>query len=239
MNKFLLVLCLILAINCKKEEVTTSSFTDSRDGKVYKIVKIGNQWWMAENLCATKYRNGDDIGTTSPTDKSIKGEVNPKYQWAYDGIESNVTSYGRLYTWDAVTDTRGLSPEGWHIPTDAEWKMLEIALGMNPLSIDSVFTRKGTNEGSKLAGSAGLWQNGKLNSDKSFGESNFNGLPGGYRNTDGSFYLKGESEWWWSATSDQNSGKAVIRVLQYFYSVILWSENEKESGIAVRCVKDQ
>jgi uncharacterized protein (TIGR02145 family) len=83
------------------------------DGNVYKTVKIGEQVWMAENLKTTKYQNGDLIGTTTITVGKTRPDSlfiyynqrnRPKCQWAYDGNESNVTTYGRLYTWYAITD---------------------------------------------------------------------------------------------------------------------------------------
>ena len=94
------------------------------DGNVYRTITIGTQVWMAENLKTTKYRNGDLIGTTTPATLVIEGESTPKYQWAYDGNESNVATYGRLYTWYVATDSRNVCPIGWHVPTDAEWTTL-------------------------------------------------------------------------------------------------------------------
>ncbi len=87
------------------------------DGNVYKIVTIGTQKWMAENLKVTKYRNGDLIGTTTPASKDISTESSPKYQWAYNGTANadTINTYGRLYTWYAVTDNRSVCPTGWHI----------------------------------------------------------------------------------------------------------------------------
>lgn len=92
-------------------------------------MQIGTQVWMVENLKTTKYNNGDFIGTTSPTTLNIEAESSPKYQWAYDSNENNVSTYGRLYTWFATTDSRNICPTGWHIPTDAEWTTLVNFLG--------------------------------------------------------------------------------------------------------------
>ena len=82
------------------------------DGNVYKTITIGTQIWMKENLKVTKYRNGDVINGSS------------KRQWAYNNDESNVATYGRLYSWYAVDDVRGLAPIGWHVPTDDEFTAL-------------------------------------------------------------------------------------------------------------------
>jgi uncharacterized protein (TIGR02145 family) len=67
---------------------------------------------LRENLKTTGYNNGDLIGTTSPVTLDISEEFRPKYQWAYEGIEANVADYGRLYTWFAASDKRGICPEG-------------------------------------------------------------------------------------------------------------------------------
>ncbi|NDP20782.1 MAG: hypothetical protein GZ091_06850, partial [Paludibacter sp.] len=76
------------------------------DGNVYTTVTIGTQTWLVENLRTTKYRNGDEIGTTSTPDIDISAETSPKYQWVYRGNEANLANYGRLYTWYAATDPR-------------------------------------------------------------------------------------------------------------------------------------
>lgn len=94
------------------------------DGNAYRTITIGTQVWMAENLKTTRYRNGDLIETTTPATLDIEGERTPEYQWAYDGNESNVATYGRLYTWYVATDSRNVCPTGWHVPSDDEWIVL-------------------------------------------------------------------------------------------------------------------
>lgn len=83
---------------------TSGTFTDSRDGKTYKIIKIGSQTWMAENL-AYKANSGC---------------------WAYDNDTTNIAKYGYLYDWGTAKD---VCPAGWHIPTDTEWSILTDYLG--------------------------------------------------------------------------------------------------------------
>jgi len=117
------------------------------DGNVYKTVKIGDQWWMAENLKVRHYRNGDPI----------PHEIN-NVEWImlttgaycyYDNDSSHAADYGALYNWYTVSDFRNIAPEGWHVPTDEEWKELEMALGISQEYADSTEWR-GTNEGGKL-----------------------------------------------------------------------------------------
>ena len=98
-------------------------FCADADGNNYKVVKIGTQTWMAENLKTTRYRTGEAIGTTTPATLQMTQEnppIHQWYQWAFDGDENNVAKYGRLYTFYAAVDNRNIAPTGWHVPTDAE-----------------------------------------------------------------------------------------------------------------------
>jgi len=170
-------LVLILTNSCKKEEDSNNKITDV-DGNVYTSVTIGTQVWMVENLKTTKYSNGDLIGTTTPATLDISGESTPKYQWAYDGNESNVATYGRLYTWYAVTDIRGVCPIGWHVPTDAEWTTLSIFLGGDNVA------------GGKLKETGTThWTTPNIEATN---ETDFTALPGGSRSNSGAFgYIGG------------------------------------------------
>ena len=112
---------LIITLLCAWLSKCQSDSVKDIDGNVYRTINIGTQVWMAENLKTTRYCNGDLIGTTTPATLDIESESAPEYQWAYDGNESNVTTYGRLYTWYVANDSRNVCSAGWHIPSDAEW----------------------------------------------------------------------------------------------------------------------
>jgi uncharacterized protein (TIGR02145 family) len=107
-------------------DTNTGTMTD-QDGNVYQTVLIGNQWWMAENLKAIHYRNGDAIPNVS--DGTEWENLTTGAYCAYDNNESNADIYGYLYNWYAVDDTRNIAPEGWHIPTETEWQTLIDYLG--------------------------------------------------------------------------------------------------------------
>jgi uncharacterized protein (TIGR02145 family) len=127
-----LLSALILATNLAAQENRDTAKTPigttvtDIDGNVYQTITIGTQAWMKENLKTTHYRNGDAIDTTSPATLDISGESTPKYQWVFENDQSDLSVYGRLYTWYAVTDKRNIAPTGWHVPTDAEWITLKL-----------------------------------------------------------------------------------------------------------------
>ena len=105
------------------------------NGKTYKTVKIGTQWWMAENLNDDGHNSGNS--------------------YCYDDLKSNCDTYGRLYEWEAA---KSVDVPGWHLPTDDEWKTLEKYLGMSQKAADSTGWRSSGNVGGKLrrGGSSGF-----------------------------------------------------------------------------------
>jgi len=148
---------------------------DSRDGKVYKIVSIGTQVWMAENL-AYKPTSGN--------------------YWAYDNDQSNVEKYGYLYDWETA---KTVCPSGWHLPSDDEWEVLAkyISSEAGPFTKDDDDWK----DMGKLLKSKSGWDSNGNGVDK-FG---FSALPGGRRGDDGSFYYEGDYGIWWSSATKSSS----------------------------------
>jgi uncharacterized protein (TIGR02145 family) len=133
---FFAVAILILTMGCKKEDdiapinfnptVEYGSMTD-QEGNSYKTIVIGTQTWMAENLKTTRYRNGDLI----PFVTDMKQWINlasGAYCW-YNNEIIYKSTYGALYNWYTVNDSRNIAPAGWHIPDDDEWLTLINYLG--------------------------------------------------------------------------------------------------------------
>ena len=205
------------------------------DGNVYQTLIIGEQEWMVENLKVTHYRNGDAIpNVTSDTTWTV---LSTGAYCIYDNNPTNGDTYGALYNWYAVDDPRGLAPEGWHIPTDEEIMELEIYLGMSYEEAHDEGMR-GTNEGSKLADNAALWNDGDLENDPEFGSCGFDFLPGGYRHyTNGSFYYMSSRGYLWSST-EYYSDYAWNRKLYYYLTNVYRYYYYKRYGISVRCVRD-
>lgn len=217
---------------------TTNSVTDI-DGNVYNAVKIGTQVWMVENLKTTKYRNGELIGTTMPATKNIYNESTPKYQWAYNGDEGNVSKCGRIYTGYAVRDNRNIAPTGWHVATDADWTKLENYLIANGYNYD------GTTTGNKIAKSLAAttdWYSysgtGTIGNDLTKNNtSGFTALPGGYRTSSGVFDYVGLIGIWWSST-EYYTTTAWYRYMGSNSSFVSSNYYDEQFGLSVRCVLD-
>jgi len=226
-------------------ELNRGTFVDQRDGQEYEWLKIGDQVWMAENLKYLPSVVG--IGTSSNTDPYY-------YVYGYDGTSvseakatENYDTYGVLYNWNAVmqgesssntnpSGVQGVCPDGWHVPSDEEWKELEMQLGMSQSEADNRGYR-GTNEGSKLAGNASLWYDGVLENNSRFGSSGFTALPGGVLTTNGNFGYIGDYGYWWSST-ENSSTNVWHRKLGYLDSSVIRDDFYKGHGFSVRCVRD-
>jgi uncharacterized protein (TIGR02145 family) len=215
-------------------QATRFSSIYGNDGRVYYKLKIGDQWWMAENLRETRYRNGDAIPLV--TGNTAWSNLTTGALCAYDNSESNADTYGYLYNWYAVNDGRNIAPQGWHMPTDEDWKELEMYLGMSRSEADNAGYR-GTNEGSELAGNASLWHEGSLRAVIGFGTSYFSALPGGYRYVNGNFANAGYYAYFWTATQYE-TGYAWYRSLSYEFSVVRRTQINKKCGFSVRLVSD-
>lgn len=196
------------------------------DGNNYTSVKIGTQVWMVENLKTSKYRNGDLIGTTIPATLDLRSENTPKYQWAYDGNENNVSTYGRLYTWYAVNDSRNLAPIGWHVASKEDWAILVDYLGGEFIP-GGKLKEIGTTH----------WIDPNTSATN---ESGFSALPSGIRIESGPFSSIGFVTYWWTSTECIGcANKAGIDwYLGYNFSEIYWSGDNASLGNSVRCVMD-
>jgi uncharacterized protein (TIGR02145 family) len=191
------------------------------DGNSYSTVQIGTQCWTQSNLRVSKYRNGDNIPNITTPNSSWQNTTSGA--WCnYNNDASNGTTYGKLYNWYAVNDSRGLCPTGWHVPTDAEWTTLENHLGGTLVAGGAMKSTTGWN-----APNAGATNS-----------SGFTSLPGGYRLSNGGFYDVGFFGCWWSS-SDAGSGSAWDRYLSYGHALVGRSANDDpRSGLSVRCARD-
>jgi uncharacterized protein (TIGR02145 family) len=234
----LLILTFIIQIPfaCKKENKVSivlpqfDSIMDV-DSNYYTTVKIGEQWWMAENLNVKSYNDGSPI-RLAESDEFWKDSIG-----GYCVYKNDATAPGLLYNWYAVSDVRKIAPKGWHVATDSEWKALELFLGMKENDLNSVGWR-GTIEASKIKiyGTEG-WLTEVEHWPTN--ESGFSALAGSCRKQNGIWGEPGIklTGFWWTET-DYKEGKAFYRYLDCKSSQIFRHYDYKNCGYSVRCVKD-
>ena len=211
---------------------STTGVTDI-EGNVYNTIKIGTQIWMAENLKTTKYNNGEIIGTTVPATFDYNLENNPKYQWAYNGDESNVAIYGRLYTWYAVTDSRGINPKGWHVATNSDYVLLRDYLIANGYNYDGTTSvnKIAKSLASKTHWNTNFYTGAPGNDFSKNNTSGFTAVPGGWRLPTSGFLDLGQS---WNTWSYDGS----FWIFNSAYSDFCYGFTSNRNGLSVRCIKD-
>lgn len=229
---FKFTIFIIFIISCSQDNSTNP---DSN----FETIKIGTQVWMTKNLDVDHYRNGDPIQQV----RNVNEWSNLKTgAWCYYYNDStNGRIYGKLYNWYAVNDSRGLAPVGWHVPSDSEWKVMEIYIGMDPEFADLTQWR-GRTEGGKLKSTGtiddgdGLWKRPNVGATNEIG---FSALPGGIRYGDGLFYqLNYWASWWTSTIHYYRERSAWHRTIIYGLSEINRLEFKMNCGLSVRCIKD-
>jgi uncharacterized protein (TIGR02145 family) len=192
------------------------------DGNNYPVVIIGNQIWMKENLRVSRYRNGVSIPIV--TDNTAWGGLTTGGRsWYNNDSTTYENPYGNLYNWYAVADNRGLCPNGWHVPTDAEWTILITYLG-------------GESAAGEKMKSTGItyWSSQSAGTDNSSG---FSALPGGSRYGSGSFYNIRDYAFIWSAT-EYDDDIAWYSLLFYNFGDVYRDIFNKSFGASVRCLMD-
>jgi uncharacterized protein (TIGR02145 family) len=209
------------------------------NGNNYPTIIFGNgQEWMAENLRAISYANGEpipiSIGPVSSTgDYCCDHELDP----------ASGALYGKLYSCYTVTDERGLCPSGWHVPNDLEWRMLESMLGMPTAQLEVEGYRGYTeNVGGKLMAVSPLWDAPNLEATN---ESGFSALPGAmllWTSMGWIFPTTGADGNWWTSSMFPDSGPSVFvgwarRVEANGTSVVRVSEDAGH-GLSVRCIRN-
>ena len=217
------------------------------DGNMYRTVEIGEQTWMAENLRVSRYADGTALrevedqsawGTLTRTDKSF---------CAFDFDTLNYNIYGALYTWAAAMNgaasselnpsgVQGACPDGWHLPSEAEWLEMEVYLGMTAEQADSLRWR-GAGIGTMLKdNSDNYWKSPSLATN----EAGFGALPGGHVNTAGYCTNKTIDCYFWSATDWGGDGEVWYRHLWYDRAeVYRYTGYYPQEGYSVRCVKNE
>jgi uncharacterized protein (TIGR02145 family) len=195
------------------------------DGRTYKTVIINGKEWMAENLAY--------LPAVYPTLSLSYTE--PRYNvYGYQGTDiatakqqPNYITYGVLYNWFAA---KAACPPGWHLPSDEEWKQLEMALGMTKEQADATGSR-GTDQGKQMKATSGWFINGN-----GFNTSGFSALPGG--NIDYITFFNIEKKGFWLSSTEGDANLVWIRILEYGNEKVQRGLNYKGYCFSVRCVRD-
>ena len=191
------------------------------DGNVYKTVTIGTQTWMAENLKTTRLSDSTAIPEIVP-DKNWVSTRTPAFAWYDNDSAKNKNVYGALYKGYTV-NTGKLCPVGWHVSTDAEWKILIDYVGGESVAGDKL-KEKGTVHWPK-----------RSTTTKATNESGFTALPGGSRSQ--AFGDNGFSAYFWSST-EYSSSSNWSYMLDFSFCKIQREVESNLDGLSVRCVKD-
>jgi uncharacterized protein (TIGR02145 family) len=175
---------------------------------------------MKENLKTTRYRNG--VAITTGLNNYDWQQPNESYA-VYDSNYANNTTYGKLYNWYAVTDSRNLCPTGWHIPSSSEWVTL-----INTLGGYGVAGGKMKSQGTQY------W---KTPNQDATNESGFSALPGGARYEDGTYSTITQQAYFWTSTNVDVTN-ATYYGMENFSGTIGSTDGMKIRGQSVRCIKD-
>jgi uncharacterized protein (TIGR02145 family) len=196
-----------------------------QEGNTYKTITIGTQTWMAENLRTTTYRDGSSIPEV-PDDKKWADLTTGAQCINQNASDKNtVCTFGRLYNWYSVSDSRNIAPEGWHVPTDEEWGTLRSILGGEAVA-GGKMRETGTTHWDKPNGAT-----------EASNASGFTALPSGSRGaSNGIFSNLRNSAHYWSSTQ-YDASNAWNFSLSTSYDTFR-GFSHKNHGYAIRCLKD-
>jgi uncharacterized protein (TIGR02145 family) len=191
------------------------------EGNLYRVVKIGDQYWIAENLKTTRYNDGSPIPLVSDN-AEWQNSNTASYCWYSNDKNLYFDTYGALYNLYAIK-TEKLCPEGWHVSNYDEWNQLCNYIGGF------------ADAGGKLK-EIGIsnWQTPNTGATDSY---KFTARPGGFRGDDGFFYELGRFGYWWGPHFD-DTGVYQSFIMGYNSMIVFNYHSSPKNGYSVRCVKD-
>jgi uncharacterized protein (TIGR02145 family) len=234
-----------LAYGNEKVFRTNDSPVTDIDGNVYPTVVVGDQTWMARNLAVSRFPDGTPVQFLPEDMWWDSLRVDEKGFCYYNNSTSNRNTYGALYSWSAAVNgldsvnpelvpIQGVCPDGWHLPSDGDWKELEIFLGMTTLAADSTGWR-GDMGGKLKSTGRDYWL---IPNKGATNETRFSALPAGDRFPKGDYFNLHYSTFFWTSTNYDRE-YAWARALGYYVtSMYRGHQDSKEFGFSVRCVRD-
>lgn len=218
------------------------------DGNCYDAVQIGNQVWMAENLRTTKYADGTSIPLGTSTSSTTAYRYAPGSNQSNEENMVNVPRYGYLYNWPAVmhganssaanpSGVQGICPDGWHVPSDAEWTQL-----IDYMATQSIYWSNGNADllADALSATWG-WESSSVGdtlvtNPSANNATGFSALPAGCY-IRGTYYFFSEGVFLWS-TKEYDGNMVYIHSLAYNSASVGNGHHLKNAGFSVRCVRD-
>lgn len=238
----LLFVCLISGFSMFVAATTTDPETGTvtdYDGNVYATVKIGDQWWMSENLRTTHFYDGTAISQFSGSVPSQANDYQVYYTYP-NNDENNVDTYGLLYSWSVIANQdasvlKSLLPSGWHVASISDWETLSVYLG-GTLENGGFATIGGgySSVGTKLK-STSLWTSSSVVATD---ESGFDAVPAGDMNTSGYTSFGNEARFWTPQLVDANQAGRKYIVLSYNSESITRNQFRNVNALSLRLVKD-
>lgn len=251
----LLILSTFLVIYCNKNsgnKLKSPLFGTMIDieGNVYTTVRIGSQEWMAENLRVTKFNDGTDIPHLQTSTK-WQEQTTPTYCYYKNTTNADaIKKWGALYNWYTVapTNQKQIAPEGWKVPSNADWDFLIKYLVVNGYNYDNTRDISTYNKIAKSMAAKKDWQTCKkrgvigANLIKN-NYSGFSALPVGFLSPFNGFIFHNQHALWWSSTERKSSNKSTMswayhQHLGYHRTSLLRNYSQKNSGYSLRLVRD-
>jgi len=201
-------ICTLFCTVALTQQPLKGKFTDARDGKIYNIVKIGEQIWMAENL---NYK--------------ISGSK------CYNDSIAYCDKYGRLYRWETAVK---VCPKGWHLPSETEWDIL-YSYADSTSGKKNHYKSKIAEKYLKATSGWNDYEGKSGNGEDKFA---FSALPGGKGYPRGNFNTAGIRGHWWSSSENDSDFAYFRYMYYYYYEHVLWNISGKDFFFSVRCIQD-
>jgi uncharacterized protein (TIGR02145 family) len=245
---FLMLAFMVVLAGCKKDDEPVFGKVTDIDGNEYVTVKIGDQRWMAENLKTTRYRDGSNIEFPGEDIAAWQNNKTGAYSW-YNNDPTQADTYGPLYNWYAVNNSKGVCPAGWRVSTTRDWqKVVNHLMAKFNVKADSEegnavgdFMKSCRMVNSPLGGECATsvpprWDNHSVYHGTD--DVSFSAFPGGDRLDDGRYRSQGMYGFWWTKSDADQEFFGRYYYINFDRDRVFNALKHKNYGLSVRCVRD-